>query len=155
MSRRPTSRAIPPLYVLRAGECCPECGAGTNVYTLAASGLHDVPQDATLEGFLVLTHIESLPKRLLALLKERCTGYGLDREAWSESPYLMNHCQCGAKLTDHYVHAEPGSAFFPTSPEECWNISLFTLPVSKEMPLRCSWTAGLGDLLDLDKALPW
>jgi hypothetical protein len=38
---------------------------------------------------------------------------------------------------------------------ECCNISLLTLSVVDPVPIACSWTLGLGDLLDLDKARSW
>src|ERR1043166_3824109 len=97
----PTSKAFPPLYLLRAGETCPSCRQGTNVYTLVASALYDEPEQDHFDGPLVLTDIQKLPKRLLTLLAKRCRRYYFDREAPSDIPYLMNHClRCGAKLTD-------------------------------------------------------
>ncbi len=98
MPRLRKSRAIPPLYVLRAGECCPRCGQGTNVYTLAAAGLYDAPDDSTFDGFIILKDIETLPKRMLALFQGRCHGYYFDHKHASDPPYLMNHClRCGAQ----------------------------------------------------------
>ena len=64
----------------------------------------------------------------------------------------MNHCyRCRGQLTDHYLHDEPGFAFFPTSPEQCRTICLFALAdeFSHSVPLVCSWTCGgLTDFLD-------
>jgi hypothetical protein len=36
----------------------------------------------------------------------------------------MNHCSCGAKLGDFYLHNEPGGAFFPTSESTAREIEL-------------------------------
>jgi len=62
--RKPRSKAFPPLFLLRAGECCPDCGEGTNAFALLASGLYDGPEDGTFSGPLLLKDIERLPRRL-------------------------------------------------------------------------------------------
>jgi hypothetical protein len=157
MPRPPKSRAFPPLSLLRAGEVCPTCHHGTNVFALAASALYDAAQESTLDCPLILRDIESLPKRLLSLFTTCCPGWRLDRDDPDEPPYLMNHClRCGSRLTDFYLHAEPGSAFFPTGPEECWNITLFPVPAKNPVALTCSYTAGgLSDWLDAIKTQSW
>ncbi len=146
------SKAISPLFVLRAGERCAQCGEGINVFALLASGLYDVVEDDTFNDFILLKDIEYLP-----MLTERCPGWRFDQEEPSEPPCLMNHClPCGAKLTDSYTHAEPGSAFYPTSPDECWNISVFLLSVEDDVSMICGWSSGgLTDWLDYDRAEPW
>jgi hypothetical protein len=155
--RTPSSKAFPPLFVLRAGEWCPQCGERTNAFALLASGLYDGVEDDTFRDFILLKDIEYLPRRLLTLLMERCPGWRFDREEPSKPPCLMNHClRCGAKLTDSYTHPEPGSAFYPTSPDECWNISVFRLPVEDDVSVVCGWSSGgLTDWLDYDQAKPW
>jgi len=154
----PKSRAIPPLYLLRRPDACPECRETTPVYTLAASGLYDAPADDNFKDFLVLTHIERLPRRILGLFKSRCPTWSLDREYPEKPPYLMNHCRsCGAKLTSHYVHGDVGATFFPASSDDCRDIKLFTLPVDDDddVLIECSWSTGLDDLLDFGQAEPW
>jgi hypothetical protein len=151
----PKSKALPPIYLLRAPETCPECGVASNVHSLAAAGLYDASDRQSFNGFIVLTHVEYVPPRVLSLLADRCPGWYFDREG-TGAPYLMNHCRgCGVGLSDHFVHGDAGAAFSPCSAAECWNISLFTLPVSEETPLVCSWGIGLGDLLDMGKVQPW
>jgi hypothetical protein len=151
------SKAISPLFVLRAGERCRQCGEGTNAFALLASGLYDGVEDDTFNDFILLKDIEYLPKRFLALLTERCPGWRFDRVEPSEPPCLMNHClRCGARIADSYTHDAPGSAFYPTSPDECWNISVFLLPVEDEVSMVCGWSSGcLTDWLDYDQAAPW
>jgi hypothetical protein len=151
----PKSQALPPLYLLRCPDTCPKCQEKAHVYTLAAAGLYDALEDDTFDDFIVLTRIERLPRRILRLLKGRCPTWSLDREEPDEPPYLMNHCRsCGAKLTDHYVHGDAGAAFYPTSPDECRNIKLFTLPTDddEDILIKCSWNIGIADLLDFDQA---
>jgi hypothetical protein len=150
------SKAMPPLYLLKAGETCPSCAEATNVFTLVATDYYDAEDNGTLELPLVLKNIERLPKRTLNLLLLRCPGWEFDREYPGDPPYLMNHClRCRAKLTDHYLHDEPGSAFFPCSAEECWNISMFVLPDTATVPVVCSYTiGGMTQWLDYSKAKP-
>jgi hypothetical protein len=155
--RTPSSKAIPPLFVLRAGEPCPQCGEGTNVFALLASGLYDGIEVHTFNDFILLKDIEYLPESVLAMLTKRCPGWRFDQEEPSEPSHLMNHCLgCGAKITDIYTHAEPGSAYYPTSPDECSNISMFLLPVEDDVSVVCGWSSGgLTDWLDYDQAKPW
>ena len=137
------SKAFPPFYLLQAPATCPDCLQTTNVYALVAHALYDPSEDGEFDGPLILKDIERLPKRTLHLLQPRCPGWEFDRVPHRESPCLTNHCRhCNARLTDHYLHDEPGAAFFPCSPEECWNISRFTLPDTGPVPIHCSWTAG-------------
>lgn len=156
MPRAPTSKALPPLYLLEAGETCPACSEATNAYALVATAFYDAEDGGTLENPVVLHSIERLPKRTLARLLLRCPGWELEREHPGQPLYLMNHCHhCGAQLTDLYLHREPGSAFVPCSAEECWNISLFMLPDTVPVPVLCSYTiGGLPEWLDYAKAKP-
>lgn len=150
------SKAFPPLYLLVAGETCPACGQATNVYALMADSLYDASEDGTFPGPLVLKDIERLPGHTLALLRPRCPTWEFDKEQTDQSQYLMNHChRCTAKLTDFYLHAEPGSAFYPCGPDECYNIDLFAIPETSPVPLVCAFTAGgLTEWLDYDAAKP-
>jgi hypothetical protein len=152
----PRSRAVPPLYLLRAGACCPHCGEANNVYALAASGLYDArEEDDLFEGLFLLTYVEDLPARWRRPLMARCPRWRFDREG-DGRPYLMNHCRrCGAQLPDRDIHGHPGTAFAPGSPDECWNITRFALPGDEEIRLICSWSTGLADMLDAIKAAPW
>ena len=155
--RTPLSKAIPPLFLLRAGERCPQCGEATNAFALLASGLYDGGEDGIFDHFILLKNIKYLPKRFLAMLTEHCPGWRFDREEPSEPACLMNHClRCAAKLTDTHIHAEPGSAFYPTSPDDCRNISVYLLPVEIQVRVVCGWSSGgLTDWLDYDLAKSW
>jgi hypothetical protein len=69
------------------------------------------------------------------LLKTRCPGFYLNSEDGGyPKPYLMNHCQCGAKLDDDFLHGDVGAAFFPDVPEGYRNIKPFLLPFDEPGP---------------------
>jgi hypothetical protein len=108
---------MPPLYVLRSADYCPECGQATHVYTLGCAAFHDAEDSRPVEVFHFLRQIESVPPQLTKLLKARCPGYYLDRDERSDRLYLINHCRCGAKLDDDFLHGDVGAAFSITALE--------------------------------------
>lgn len=59
----------------------------------------------------------------------------------------MNHCACGAPLSDFFLHSEPGGAFFPTSPEEVEGIILRELPVAGPFKVEASYGQVYLDLI--------
>jgi hypothetical protein len=93
------SMAHPPIYVLRTVTHCPECRRAMHVYTLGCVAYQDAyfRSDEPIYDFHFLCQISSVPPSVLRLLKRKCPGYFLDREADGNLPYLMNHCRCGAK----------------------------------------------------------
>jgi hypothetical protein len=149
------SLAIPPLYVLRAAERCPECSQAMHVYTLGCSAFHDAEELGPVDAFHFLHLIHSVPEPVLNLLKDRCPGYHFDRTEPQETPYLMNHCDCGARLDDDYLHGDIGAAFMPGTQEGYEDFELFRLPCEEAIPVECSYTVGGGEYLDTEHAGPW
>jgi hypothetical protein len=149
------SMALPPLYVLRAVAYCPQCRRPIHVYTLGCAAFHDAGDNRPVDDFHFLRQISSVPQALLKLLKDKCPGYYLDQEDSYDRPYLMNHCQCGAKLDDDYVSGDVGAAFWPDTPEGYEELKLFKLPIDEAIAIQSSWSLGGGEYLTLDKARPW
>lgn len=56
-----------------------------------------------IEQFHFLRVIRSVPEDVLRMLRDRYPGYYLDRSLPEETPYLMDHCQCGYGFEDYYV----------------------------------------------------
>jgi len=52
----------------------------------------------------------------------------------------MNHCSCGAKLGDFYMHDEPGAPFFATEPEHCRGTTLIELVNFKPIVLQATFS---------------
>ena len=149
------SRAFPPFYVLRTATYCPECGEAMHVYTLGCAAFHDAEDSRPVEEFHFLRRTESVPGQVLALLTAKCPGYYLDQEEGEERPYLMNHCHCGARLDDDYVHGDVGAAFWPDTPEGFRQFKLFRLPIDEAIPVESSYMLGGGEYLDIEHAGPW
>jgi len=154
-STYPKSWAYPPLYVLRTADRCPECGQAMHVYTLGCAAFQDAEDRKPIEDFHFLSRISRLPRRVLRLLKRKCPGYSLDREAEGQTPYLMNHCRCGARLDDDYVNGDVGAAFWPDTPEGYGDFRLFRLPIEEAIPVESSTMLGGGEYLSFDRAELW
>jgi hypothetical protein len=149
------SLAMPPLYVLRTAERCPECGRAMHVYTLGCAAFHDAEDSRPLEVFHFLSRIRSVPEAVLKLLKARCPGYDFDSPVEGEPPYLMNHCDCGAKLDHDFLHGDIGAAFWPDTPEGFGLFKLFRLPIEEAIPIVCEYSVGGGEYLDYGHAEAW
>lgn len=148
--------AIPPLYVLRTAESCPECGRAMHVYMLGCAAFRHADDSRPVDVFHFLRCIQSVPDRLMTRLKARCPGFYLDREEGDAGkPYLMNHCQCGARLDDDYLHGDVGAAFWPDTPEGYEQFKLFRLPFRDAIPVVALGSVGGDEFLDFAKAKPW
>ncbi len=150
-----TSLAIPPLYLLLAAARCPECGKAMHVYALGCAAFHDAEELGPVDAFHFLRLIRSVPEPVLDLLKAKCPNYYLDQKEGDERRYLMNHCDCGARLDNDYLHGDFGAAFMPDTPEGYEDFDLFRLPCEEAIPVECSTMLGGGEYLDFAKAEPW
>jgi hypothetical protein len=151
------SLAYPPIYVLRCAWSCPECRRAMYFYSLGCDAYSDRDfgsDEEPIVDFHFLRQVESVPDKLLKLLKKKCPSFYLDRDPQNASTYLMNHCQCGAKLDDDYVSGDVGAVFYPDTPDGYADFELFLLPIDGPMPVISSYTLGGGEYLDYDKAKP-
>jgi hypothetical protein len=146
------SLALPPLYVLRVVDHCPECRKAQHVYTLGSAAFRDAQEGYQIDDFHFLRLIRSVPENVLKLIKAKCPGYFLDREERSPERYLMNHCPCAAKLDDDYLHGDVGAAFWPDTPDGFRQIKVSKLPIDEALPIECSYELGGDEYLDFDQA---
>jgi len=150
-----SSLAIPPLYVLRAAERCPKCRQALHVFALGCAAFADAEEREMIEAFHILTFVRRVPERVLRLLATKCPGFYFDHSDSEETPYLMNHCCCGATLDDAPLHWDAGAAFCPDTPEGYDTIKLFCLPIDTPIAIECSFTLGGGEYLDTEAAQEW
>ncbi|MFT4718420.1 MAG: hypothetical protein ACI9IL_000751 [Rickettsiales bacterium] len=62
--------------------------------------------------FMRIFHIESIPKELNSLLIKLIPTYYVDYSKTMNAHYYINHCKCGAKLGDFYMHNESQAEHF-------------------------------------------
>lgn len=145
------SVAIPPIYLLQAATRCTACGEFGRVYTIGCDAFRDRGDPEPIRDFHFLHFIEKIPEDVLALLTSRCPGYFFDEDEMSDSPYLMNHCRCGAKFDDTELHGDVGGAFAPSSPAGFARIQVTRLPFDEPFPVKSSYAIGGGEYLKIDK----
>jgi hypothetical protein len=152
-STYPKSWAHPPLYVLRTATRCPGCARSMHVYALGCAAYQDADFDGAgpIHDFHFLQRVSRLPRRVLGMLKSQCPGFRLDRTGEDETPYLMNHCRCGAKLDDDYVSGDVGAAFWPDTPDGYAHFELRPLPIDEPIPVESSYSLGGGEYLDFER----
>jgi hypothetical protein len=127
----------PLIYLLESSEECYRCAKRAAVFAIASDCVID--KDTEIKKFIRLYNIQSLPDHLELLLKTKIPTYYKDYTRQSDSYYFVNHCDCGAKLGDFYLHTKPGSAFFPTTSEQAMDIFIYELPIKNELEIKASY----------------
>lgn len=112
------------LYVVESLAVCWKCQRLTPVFCLASDD-HEYGYDA--ESFTTYSDLASPPVAVRQMIERRFPSYHKDFSRTAGGRYYMNHCTCGAKLGDFYLHSEPGGAFFPTSQDELVGMKIHTI----------------------------
>ena len=133
----------PPFYLLRSSEVCWKCHRPSDAIAFAAGAAtpHDEDEEVDDISPLILQDIQEAPAPFL--IAAATTGVDF-RERFSQAAgheYFMNHCECGAPFGDHYLHSEPGHAFFPLDPREAERIQVQEIEWDVDMEADC-WFAG-------------
>lgn len=115
--------AYAPLYLVKSSEGCWKCGQSAEVYCLASEGFESGGYFHE-DFFVTYGSLETVPASLRQHFMANCPSYREDYSKTAGGRYCMNHCSCGAKLGDFYLHNEPGGAFFPTSETVARDIEL-------------------------------
>ena len=126
LSEEPSITLIAPIYLLKSFEFCWKCGNATNAYCLASEGMVDDYEEMELSMFMHFSNLSNIPDDVQALLKKHAPSYYLDYTKQTNSYYYVNHCGCGAKLGDFFLHNEPEGAFFPIDEKQAKAIEMTT-----------------------------
>lgn len=126
------------IYLIQSQESCYKCNNKTEVFCIAGDGIL-FDEDDPLNSFVRIFHVESLPKKLSLSLKERAPTYYVDYSRTANGNYYMNHCKCGAKLGDFFMHCEPGGAFLPMYKEDVKGISILDLSINDNLKVKASY----------------
>ena len=138
------------LYLLTAREVCWKCRAEQLVVALATQRLSDEgsPVEHTNDDLVVLSDIVEMPAEVFSYLRQRNPGFESRYSNTAGHSYFSNTCECGALFGDHYLHSEPGAAFFPESKEEAAKITLSSIPVPPPLKFDCVCHYGsVGELI--------
>lgn len=122
-------RAVCPFYLVKSSMSCWRCGVETEVITFACEGIED-SDDANDDesNFTKFQYVTCLSPNLNRLVAEKYLAYFIDYSNTTRSFYYMNHCKrCAAVLGDHFLHNEPGGAFFPEPDEARERVELVEL----------------------------
>ena len=138
------------LYLLTAQQVCWKCRAEQLVVALAAQRLSDEspPVEHTSEDLVVLSDIIEMPEEVFSYLRQHNPRYESRYSNTAGHSYFSNTCECGALFGDHYLHSEPGGAFFPESEEDAAKITLSSIPVHPPLKFDCDCHYGsVGELI--------
>lgn len=130
----------PGIYLLRSWEECYRCDNAADVFCLAADGLIDYTADSDFNGFFTFHYLTSVSQKIKDLFKKHAPTYYFDYSKQTNSSYFMNHCKCGAKLGDFFLHHEPGGAFLPMSSEKAKNnITMYPIQTSESVKIDAGY----------------
>ncbi len=143
-------RIAAPLYLVASQEPCWRCGQPQKVVALAASNVDDgegfLPP-AQLSAPLLLSSIAEMPASVAETI---CVLHPRFQKHFSRTAgqtYFANLCECGANFGDHYLHSEPGGAFFPETDEAAARMTIQTLPLEGEFELTATYAQGNEDCI--------
>ena len=73
-----------------------------------------------------------------SILKEKAPTYYLDYSKQAGERYYVNHCKCGAKLGDFFLHSEPEGSFMIISEDDLENITMIDLNIKEPINLNAN-----------------
>lgn len=137
----------PPFYLLRSFESCWKCRkeAAAIAFAVTAVTPHDDEDEVDDFSPLILRDIQDAPHPFIAAAAQTEAHFQKGFSRTSGREYFMNHCTCGAAFGDHFLHSEPGHAFFPTDEGEAALIHIQEIDWDEDLECDC-WFAGWSSL---------
>lgn len=143
-------RIASPLYLVASQEPCWRCGQTQEVVALAASNVDDGEgffPPAQLSAPLLLSNIEEMPASVAETVLALHPHFQKHFSRTAGQTYFANLCECGTNFGDHYLHSEPGGAFFPETDEAAARMSIQRLPLEGEFELTATYSQGNEDCI--------
>lgn len=122
--------------LLKSTQICYMCGSEAEVFCLAAAGFTENETD--FNEFVHFSNITELTDPLVTILKKKAPRYYYDYTKQRGSCYFMNHCKCGTKLMDFYLHNSAGGAFLPETENKAKEIILYDIELSEKVALAAT-----------------
>lgn len=122
----------PPVYLASSHTNCWKCSQNTRVFCLAH-------KDSDSGIITFVSSLADIPEELSAILKEKAPTYYMDYTRWSENHYYVNHCECGAKLGDFFLHNEPDGPFFIMSEAELDQVAMSDLNLKEAIKIKSGY----------------
>lgn len=148
-------KLTPPLFLLEAPCHCWRCSAEASAIALAVQTLAE--RESENEPFedvsdpsepAILSYILTLPDDLLAEMRKVLPSFSLQKSHTTGDSYFANSCPaCSALLGDHFMHSEPGGAFFPEDEAAAKRIKIHRLPIARKIEIDASPHYGLGGFI--------
>jgi len=136
----------PIIYLVQSQESCYKCNSITEVFCLACDSIikyeyeDEEEYEDKINSFQTISNLEYIENNsLISLLKKHASNYYPDFTQQSGNTYYVNHCKCGAKLGDFYMHNEPGGSFQPDRKDVASDIILYILPINIGIGVRASY----------------
>ena len=113
---------------------CPHCGRSTRVVALVLPANHEALDTESQEldvwqpggANAILFYVWGLPEAVQGRLLRLSPTFRLAYSEATAGAYWANHCKhCGALLSDHDLHCEPGAPFMPDSESAAARIQVF------------------------------
>lgn len=121
-----------PIYLASSRTKCWKCSQDTQVFCLAH-------KDSDSGVITLISSLLDVSEELSSALKEKAPTYHFDYTRWSENHYYVNHCECGAKLGDFFLHNEPDGPFFIMSEADINQITMSDLNLKEPAKVKSGY----------------
>jgi len=133
----------PPLYLVGKKIFCWSCEEKMPAIALLASNV-----DAAEDEICILSDIQELPKDVYLFVKNRVPSFKMKYSKMAGHKYLGNTCpKCGFLSGEFFLHAEPGSPFFPMDDNDAKSLYIREIPLTGSITVAASVSMGCGELI--------
>ncbi len=159
-----------PFFVALNKRTCWKCLELTDVIALASQNFYEFDyaneedeNDLTKEWFkqdyfTFFSTPKYIDREIIDLIQQKFPFYKYGYSKTINGKYWANHCQhCNALQGDFFNHSEPGGAFFPTTLEECQEITLIEVPSKFDLTINAGtgWSSIEDMILEHSEKQKW